>query len=94
VLARHLLDQFAYRAYAGLSIQATSPDSVRCMNPVLHTQVLCRNRCVPPVFLLSFVALAEFMRLSFVKAAHAVVSSVTYRKSGFHDRPWAFFLNN
>jgi hypothetical protein len=48
----------------------------------------------PKVFLRSFVALAKFMRLSLVKAAHAVVSSAAYRKSGFRDRRWAFFLNN
>jgi hypothetical protein len=35
MLAGHLPDQFAYRAYAGLSIQATSPDLVRLYEPRL-----------------------------------------------------------
>jgi hypothetical protein len=37
---------------------------------------------LPPDFLWSLVALANFMRLSLKKAAHAVVSSAAYRKSG------------
>jgi len=37
---------------------------------------------VPPDFLWSWLALMHFMRLSLMKAAHAVVSSAAYRKSG------------
>ena len=33
-------------------------------------------------FLWRWLALAKFMRLSLMKAAHAVVSSAAYRKSG------------
>jgi hypothetical protein len=36
-----------------------------------------------PDFLLVLVALANFMRLSLLKAAHAVVSSAAWRKSGY-----------
>ena len=35
-----------------------------------------------PDFLWSLSALAKFMRLSLMKAAHAVVSGAAYRKSG------------
>ena len=37
---------------------------------------------LPPDFLWSLVELANFMRLSLLKAAHAVVSGAAYRKSG------------
>jgi hypothetical protein len=37
---------------------------------------------LPPDFLWSLVALANFMRLSLLKAAHAVMSGAAYRKSG------------
>jgi hypothetical protein len=37
---------------------------------------------LPPDFLCSLVALAHLMRLSLLKAAHAVVSGAAYRKSG------------
>ena len=40
------------------------------------------NRDPPPDFLWSLSALAKFMRLSLMKAAHAVVSGAAYRKSG------------
>jgi hypothetical protein len=36
----------------------------------------------PPDFLLSVVALANFMRLSLMKAAHAALGGAPYRKSG------------
>jgi hypothetical protein len=95
VLAGHLPDQFAYRAHAGLSHPSYQPKcwwgrmmTASCLASFSGKPVR------PPVFLRSFVALAKFMRLSLVKAAHAVVSSAAYRKSGFRDRPWAFFLNN
>ncbi len=88
VLAGYLPDEFAYRAHAGLSHPSHKPQIlVRLYDDrVLRTQLLCQKRCVPPDFLRSFVALAKFMRLSLVKAAHAVVSSAAYRKSGFLDR--------
>jgi len=39
----------------------------------------CRSlHYAPPDFLLVLVALAKFMRLSLLKAAHAVVSSVAW----------------
>jgi hypothetical protein len=37
----------------------------------------------PPNFLCSLVASAQLMRLSVMKAAHAVVSSAEYKKFGF-----------
>jgi hypothetical protein len=37
---------------------------------------------LPPDFLWSLVALAHLMRLSLLKAAHAVMSGAAYRKSG------------
>jgi hypothetical protein len=37
---------------------------------------------LPPDFLWSLVALANFTRLSLLKAAHAVMSGAAYRKSG------------
>jgi hypothetical protein len=37
---------------------------------------------LPPDFLCSLLASAHFMRLSLMKAAHAVLSSAEYRKSG------------
>jgi hypothetical protein len=37
---------------------------------------------LPPDFLWSLVALANLMRLSLLKAAHAVMSGAAYRKSG------------
>jgi hypothetical protein len=36
----------------------------------------------PPDFPWRLLALAKFMRLSLTKAAHAVLSSAAYRKSG------------
>ena len=36
----------------------------------------------PPDFLWSLLALANLMRLSLLKAAHAVMDGATYRKSG------------
>jgi hypothetical protein len=44
---------------------------------------------VPPDFLSSFVALANFMRLSSQKAAYANLAYATCRKSGSHQRTWA-----
>ena len=44
---------------------------------------------VPPDFLSSLVALANFMRLSLQKAAHANLANATCRKSGSHQRTWA-----
>jgi hypothetical protein len=41
--------------------------------------VLLRER---PDFLWTLAALASFMRLSLLKAAHAVLDGATYRKSG------------
>jgi hypothetical protein len=43
-----------------------------------------RKSCggLPPDFLWSLVALAHLMRLSLLKAAHAVVSGAAYRKFG------------
>src|SRR5271167_4446428 len=38
-----------------------------------------------PDFLWSLLALANFMRLSLMKAAHAVMSGAAYRKSGVWD---------
>jgi hypothetical protein len=46
MLAGHLPDQFAYRAYAGLSIQATSPDLVRLYEPRLAYPRSLPERCV------------------------------------------------
>ena len=43
---------------------------------------------VPPDFLSSLVALANFMRLSLQKAAHANLANATCRKSGSHQRTW------
>jgi hypothetical protein len=37
---------------------------------------------LPPDFLWSLLALVNFMRLSLLKAAHAVMSGAAYRKSG------------
>jgi hypothetical protein len=44
---------------------------------------------VPPDFLSSLVALANFMRLSLQKAAHANLSGAACRKSGWPWRTWA-----
>ena len=44
---------------------------------------------VPPDFLWSLLALPNFMRLSLLKAAHAVVSGAAHRKSGSPQRTWA-----
>jgi hypothetical protein len=41
-----------------------------------------------PDFLWGWMALTKFMRLSVKKAAHAVVSSAAYRKSGSPAGPW------
>jgi hypothetical protein len=41
-----------------------------------------RKEGLPPDFLWSLVALANFVRLSLLKAAHAVMSGAAYRKSG------------
>jgi hypothetical protein len=41
-----------------------------------------RKSQFPPEFLSSWLALGKFMRLSSMKAAHAVLSSAAYRKSG------------
>jgi hypothetical protein len=41
---------------------------------------------VPPAFLSTMVALANFMRLSLQKAAHANLANATCRKSGSHQR--------
>jgi hypothetical protein len=49
-----------------------------------------RDLCRPPDFLWSWLALANFMRLSSMKAEHAAVSCGAYRKSGsrcFYFRP-------
>jgi hypothetical protein len=37
---------------------------------------------LPPDFLSNFLALANFMRLSLMKAAHANMVGAAYRKSG------------
>ena len=42
----------------------------------------CRTYGASPDFLWTLVALANFMRLSLLKAAHAVLDGATYRKSG------------
>jgi hypothetical protein len=52
-------------------VEAAAPDPVTA----------AANRCSPDL-LSTLVALASFMRLSLLKAAHAVVSSAAYRKSG------------
>jgi hypothetical protein len=44
---------------------------------------------VPPDFLSSFVALANLMRLSVQKAAHANLANAACRKSGSPKRTWA-----
>jgi len=44
---------------------------------------------VPPDFLWSLVALANFMRLSSLKAAHANLADAGCRKSGSPKRTWA-----
>jgi hypothetical protein len=41
-----------------------------------------KNEGLPPDFLWSLVALTNLMRLSLLKAAHAVMSGAAYRKSG------------
>jgi len=43
----------------------------------------------PRDFLWSLLALANLMRLSLLKAAHAVMDGATYRKSGSPQRTWA-----
>src|ERR1700677_2862969 len=48
---------------------------------MLHV-ILSGSTACPPDFLWSWLALMHFMRLSLMKAAHAVVSSAAYRKSG------------
>jgi hypothetical protein len=48
-------------------------------------QIRCSRRIrslLPPNFLWSLAALANLMRLSLLKAAHAVMSGAAYRKSG------------
>jgi len=72
VLAGQLPDQFAYRAHAGLSHPSHKPKVwCGCMMTASCVPSLCaRTGAFPPVFLRSFVALAKFMRLSLVKAAH------------------------
>jgi hypothetical protein len=44
---------------------------------------------VPPDFLWSLVVLANLMRLSSQKAAHATMADAACRKSGSHQRTWA-----
>ena len=41
-----------------------------------------KSACPDPDFLSSMLALANFMRLSVMKAAHAAMSSAASRKSG------------
>jgi penicillin V acylase-like amidase (Ntn superfamily) len=46
------------------------------------TEPKSRTYGAPPDFLWTLAALANFMRLSLQKAAHAVLDGATYRKSG------------
>jgi hypothetical protein len=43
---------------------------------------------LPPDFLLRLLASANFMRLSLMKAAHAVTGKATHRKSGYIAGFW------
>jgi hypothetical protein len=53
------------------------------LSPSLYTYLQeKRKEGLPPDFLWSLVALANVMRLSLLKAAHAVLSGAAYRKSG------------
>ena len=53
------------------------------LSPPVYTYLQEKKKeGLPPDFLWSLVALASLMRLSLLKAAHAVVSGAAYRKSG------------
>jgi hypothetical protein len=53
------------------------------LSPPVYTYLQEKKKeGLPPDFLWSLVALANFMRLSLLKAAHAVMSGAAYRKSG------------
>jgi hypothetical protein len=49
---------------------------------LIHKEAVPHTYGAPPDFLWILVALANFMRLSLLKAAHAVLDGATYRKSG------------
>jgi hypothetical protein len=53
------------------------------LSPPVYTYLQEKKKeGLPPDFLWSLVALAHLMRLSLLKAAHAVISGAAYRKSG------------
>jgi hypothetical protein len=49
---------------------------------VFESSVVGNPEFAPPDFLWSLLALANLMRLSLAKAAHAIMNGSTYRKSG------------
>ena len=67
----------------GLSRTWVEHDLFPMLSPPVYTYLQEKKKeGLPPDFLWSLVALANFMRLSLLKAAHAVMSGAAYRKSG------------
>ena len=53
------------------------------MTGLIWSKPLAKERVRPPDFLLSPAGLTSFMRLSLMKAAHAVTVRIAHRKSGY-----------
>ena len=100
--AKHLCFGVGLRSRSRGSLLFCSPArrATRVFSPCVRTRIfryradfvsrdlLDRVPHVPPDFLSSLVALANFMRLSLQKAAHANLAIATCRKSGSHQRTW------
>jgi hypothetical protein len=61
-------------------IRMRPPES---MTGLIWSKPLAKERVKPPDFLLSPAGLTSFMRLSLMKAAHAVTVRTAHRKSGY-----------
>src|SRR5277367_3420670 len=69
--------------FADFRVRGLNTTFFQCFH--FRSTPICRKKTkegLPPDFLWSLVALAKLMRLSLLKAAHAVVSGAAYRKSG------------
>src|SRR5271168_3396724 len=67
----------------GVSRTWVEHDLFPMLSPPVHTYLQEKKKDgLPPDFLWSLLALANLMRLSLLKAAHAVLSGAAYRKSG------------
>ena len=69
--------------FADFRVHGLNTTCFQCFHhPVFTYLQEKKEEGLPPDFLWSLVALANFMRLSLLKAAHAVMSGAAYRKSG------------